>query len=291
MDAATKKRRALLYILVVLGVSFAVEAYMIISAGGLRAFGGYGAYVIMWIPGVLSLVFRLAGREGFRDVGWRLRPVRYLGWGYLIPAACGLTTYGLAWAAGAVSFAPPSRVLEAGGSPVMIWLVTAGVNATLGVLLASLLSLGEELGWRGYLVTRLVEGRVPFPLALSGVVWGVWHLPMVLFGDYATSELPWLSGLQFMAVVTLAGVLLGWLRLASGSVWTAVVAHSAHNVFYQGILDAWFKGRLERYLAGEQGVFSMLAYGVVVLWLHLRGHLRRVTRVSDQDQGGASPGA
>lgn len=270
-----RRRQALRFIALVLAVSFALEGYMILSAGGLRAFGGHAAMVLMWVPGALSLIVRLLGREGIGDVGWRLRPLAYLGWSYLIPMLCAVATYGLAWAVGAVAFDPPARVLEAGGSPVRLWLVATGINSVVGVLFASSASLGEELGWRGYLVPRLVQGGVPAPLAVSGVVWGVWHLPMILFGDYATSELPWLSGLQFMVVVTLAGVFFGWLRLASGSVWPAVLAHSAHNVWYQGICDRWLNGRWERFLAGEQGVFSMLAYGVVVLVLWRGGQLRR----------------
>jgi len=46
-------------------------------------------------------------------------------------------------------------------------------------------------------------------------------------------------------------------------------------VFYQGICDRWFNGRLERFFAGEQGVFSTLAYATVVLWLWRRGDVRR----------------
>lgn len=275
---ARSRRQALLYIAVVLVVSFALEAYMILSAGGLRAMGGYSAYILMWIPGVASLLFRLVGREGFSDVGWRLRPARYLAWGYLIPVGCAIVTYGLAWAVGAVAFDPPAKVLAAGGSPYLSWLIAAGINAVVGVAIANLLSFGEELGWRGYLLTRLEEGGLPAPLPLSGLIWGLWHLPVILFGDYATSGLPWLSGLQFMVVVTLAAVVVGWLRLASGSVWPAVLAHSVHNVFYQGVFGQWLNGELEPFLAGEQGVFSMAAYGLVVLFLWRGGHLRVVKK-------------
>ena len=273
MDTPSPRRLALLYIAVVLAVSFALEAYMIASAGGLRAFGGYGAAVLMWVPGALSLVFRLVGREGLRDVGWRLWPWRYLAWSFFIPAGCATLTYGLSWAVGVVSFDPPAKVLQQGGSPVLTWLVAIGVNLSVGMVWSTVVSMGEELGWRGYLVPRLVRGGIPAPLVVSGLVWGVWHLPMILFGDYATSRLPWLSGLQFMVVVTLAAVVFGWLRLASGNVWTAVMAHNAHNIVYQGVFDRWLNGRHERFFAGEQGLFSTLAYGLVVIVLWRRGSL------------------
>jgi membrane protease YdiL (CAAX protease family) len=43
-------------------------------------------------------------------------------------------------------------------------LVLAAISATLGVAISSLYALGEEIGWRGYLITRLVEAKIPAPL-------------------------------------------------------------------------------------------------------------------------------
>jgi membrane protease YdiL (CAAX protease family) len=144
------------------------------------------------------------------------------------------------------------------------------------VFIANIPSLGEELGWRGYLLTRLVEAKIPAPLWVSGLIWGAWHLPLILWGDYATSSRPWLSATLFMIVVTLAGVFFGWLRLAGGSVWPAMLAHSSHNVAYQSIFDAHMNGPLERTFAGEQGLFSIVAYGAAVAWLWRSGRLARV---------------
>lgn len=48
-----------------------------------------------------------------------------------------------------------------------------------------------------------------------------------------------------------------------------MLAHAVHNVAYQSVFDHWYDGPLERFFAGEQGLFSMLAYGVVA-WVVLR---------------------
>jgi uncharacterized protein len=277
-----RRRQALLYVTLTLAISFAFEIWMIRSAGGLAALGGFAALVLMWIPGLVSLFVRLIGAEGFGDVGWRLGPWRSFAWAYFAPMALAAFTYGMTFALGGVSFDPRPSALSM-ESPVARWLVLAAINATLGIAIANFVSLGEELGWRGYLTTRLVEAKLPAPLVLGGVIWGVWHLPLIVWGDYATSGHPWLSAALFMICVTLAGVFFGWLRLDGGSVWPAMIAHSSHNVFYQGVFGAHFDGELEPYLAGEQGLFSILGYGALVLWLAKRGKLRGASVASSAD--------
>lgn len=90
-------------------------------------------------------------------------------------------------------------------------------------------ALGEELGWRGWLLPRLMPlGPVP-ALLVSGVVWGVWHAPLVLLGYNYPNAPGWLGVLAMVGMCTLVGALLGWLRLRSGSVWPAALAHAALN--------------------------------------------------------------
>jgi len=89
-------------------------------------------------------------------------------------------------------------------------------------------ALGEELGWRGYLLPRLLPlGQLP-ALALSGAVWGLWHAPLILKGHNYPNA-PELGVLLMVGFCVVFGVLFGWLRLASGSVWPAVIAHGALN--------------------------------------------------------------
>ena len=90
-------------------------------------------------------------------------------------------------------------------------------------------ALGEELGWRGWLLPRLMPlGPLP-ALLVSGVVWGVWHAPLVLLGYNYPNAPGWLGVLAMVGMCILVGALLGWLRLRSGSVWPAALAHAAIN--------------------------------------------------------------
>ena len=41
---------------------------------------------------------------------------------------------------------------------------------------------GEEIGWRGYMLTRLIDAGVPAPVIVSGLIWGLWHVPLIVAG-------------------------------------------------------------------------------------------------------------
>lgn len=273
-DARSVRRNVWGYVALTLVVSFAFEAWMLRSAGGLAALGGYSAWLLMWIPGVLSLVWRLVRREGFRDIGLGLGKLSAWGWAHLIPVLCALFAYALSFAFGIVHFLPGTE----GHKPLGQWIISTIVIAFVGLPLSAGTALGEELGWRGYMVTRLVRGGVRFPLVTSGIIWGVWHLPLIVFGDYNASGHPWLSAAMFMVAVTFGGVIFGWLRLAGRSVWPAVLAHAVHNLYFQAIFDKAFDGDNEIYFATEAGVFPCIFYAAIAAWLWRSGALARATR-------------
>ncbi len=101
-----------------------------------------------------------------------------------------------------------------------------------GVLLGPVLNapfiFGEEWGWRGYLLPRLLPLGQWRALVLGGVIWGLWHAPLILLGyNYPQHPVP--GVLFFTLVCVLLGILLGWMRLATGSLWPAVISHGSLN--------------------------------------------------------------
>ncbi|MEW9552403.1 CPBP family intramembrane glutamic endopeptidase [Nonomuraea sp. NPDC050783] len=118
------------------------------------------------------------------------------------------------------------------GTPVL-WpaLATAAVLFLVGVPLM----VGEEWGWRGYLEPRLQPlGLLPMVL-ISGLIWGLWHLPVAFLGD--REPLLWLPA--YVVDCTLSGALLCWLRLRTHSIWPAVVGHAAISGFPGAVITVW----------------------------------------------------
>lgn len=88
----------------------------------------------------------------------------------------------------------------------------AGFGAALVLLWIQ--AIVEELAWRGYLMPRLMEALGPWPgLCVHGILWGACYAPVFLSG--ASADATHLLG--YIITMGLLGIVLGWLRLASGS--------------------------------------------------------------------------
>jgi uncharacterized protein len=96
------------------------------------------------------------------------------------------------------------------------------------IVLSALTTVGEEIGWRGWLLPNLRPLGTAPALLLSGAIWGLWHAPIILLGyNYGRTDV--VGVLLMIGWCTLLGVVVGWTRLRSASVWPAVFAHAAVN--------------------------------------------------------------
>ena len=90
--------------------------------------------------------------------------------------------------------------------------------------------LGEEFGWRGYLLPKLCK-RVSLPNAvfLSGFIWGLWHLPIIAVGyNYGTSNIA-LGIVSMIIFCVVIGTIEAFLFFKTKSIWAGVVFHAAIN--------------------------------------------------------------
>ncbi|MBZ4329250.1 CPBP family intramembrane glutamic endopeptidase [Corallococcus sp. AS-1-12] len=231
------------------------------------------ALAFMWTPAVASVVARLALREGFQDVSFRLggaqgRRAVLVAW--LLPALASGLAYGVAWGAGLVAFSPPTLRdfgLE-GLPPLARFGVLLAINLTGGLLISAVTATGEELGWRGYLLTRLVAAGVRYPVLWSGLIWWAWHLPLLVSGRYRVGPEPWLSPVLFLIPILAASYVMARLRLTTGSVWPAVMLHSSSNAVVQAAFDA-SSGDASLWV-GESGLLvcltSLLGAALIARW-------------------------
>ena len=97
-------------------------------------------------------------------------------------------------------------------------------------LVVALLIIGEEVGWRGFLLPFLLQRYTPLTSSLLvSLIWAVWHLPNFLLPNYPHYGLPFSA----FAVTTMAfSVLFTWFDLnTAGSLVVAVIFHAALNLF------------------------------------------------------------
>ncbi len=107
------------------------------------------------------------------------------------------------------------------------------VYAIVTGFVGSFAAFGEEGGWRGYMMPKLLKitGRKR-ALIIGGVIWGLWHAPLTCIGHNFGTDYPGFPylGIVFMCIFcTLMGVLLTFITEKSGSVWPAAIMHAVNN--------------------------------------------------------------
>ena len=120
--------------------------------------------------------------------------------------------------------------------PELVFVINLAVAATIVTIFSVRTAAGEKIGWRGYMLTRLIDAGVPMPTFVSGVIWGLWHVPLILGGVYLAGPPPALSALSallWMIVATSFSVVFARLRLETGSVWPAIALHAAWNRLFR----------------------------------------------------------
>lgn len=240
-------------------------------------------FALMYVPAVASIGARLLQHEGFKDVSFRSggrEGMRSLLLAWIYPVVVGLLAYGAAWAAGFAKFQRPLSPLSHlyVESPAKNFFQSLLLTATLGTLASGLSAFGEELGWRGYMLTRLIVAEVPRPVLVSGLIWAVWHVPLILTGQYAAGAQPELSAMLFVIGVVADGFLAAYVRLRSGSVWPAVMLHAAWNAVIQGTFDRATVGT--SWAVGESGLLTVGA-SVLFVFVATRGPWKLYRRPSE----------
>ncbi|CAM2903836.1 CPBP family intramembrane metalloprotease [Paenibacillus taichungensis] len=262
-EKVQKARRGLLVFFAVL-IPLSILSYVLIMKAPI--FG----LLLMWTPGLSSIFARVVLREGISDISLRFggkQTVKSLPFILLFPVVIGLFAYGIAWITGLVQYVTPDSFIE--GPSGVILAGTILFQMFVGTAIGIISSSGEELGWRGYMLTRLIDARIPRPVLTSGIIWGVWHLPVMLFADYYSGPYPALSVILFMISVTSFSYLISRLRLTTGSIWPAILLHACWNAVIQDAFDISSSGKNVLLWTGESGILVALAL-LIAAWMMSR---------------------
>ncbi len=199
----------------------------------------YFGVLVSWSPGIAALLASLWLRRDLKLIGWHWPSWSVFSISYITPLSYGLAAYLFVWISGLGGFYNETgyrALIEQWwlGKIPAAWQMTALIitSATLGIVRGCVTSLGEEIGWRGFLVPEMSQFLSYRATALgSGLIWSVWHYPLILAME---SRFDWHSVyclVCFTFVITAMGFPLAWIRLKSGDVWSCAIFHASHNLF------------------------------------------------------------
>jgi membrane protease YdiL (CAAX protease family) len=240
---------------------------------------GYAMFALwMSTPTVATLIMLLVvTREGYSRAGWKSLGLHRFGlnvwW-----IAFGLTLL-ITVAASAIVWATPlaSFVVPEGG------IVNPVINLLILVVIYTLtFSLLEEIGIRGYLLPKLLSSGRRRALALSGLVWATWHMPLVFLAPavgFPTGNLLLFFPLFYGSIVA-ASFIFGYLRIYTGSVWPASIGHSVHNAAWSALAAFTVTSSpvlVNVYLVGDFGILILIGavIGAVLVGYMLRSGMNK----------------
>jgi len=236
----------------------------------------------MWAPTLAHVLTRWITKEGWQNVGLYPRfkealPFWVVAW--LAPAALTILGALLYFIIFPSTFDTDFTILNdlmaatENAEEVEPWvmvMIQVGASILSAPLVNSIFTFGEEFGWRGYLLQKLLPMGTRKAMIVLGVIWGVWHWPLVAMGhnyglDYAGA--PWLGMVVTLWFTFSTGVFLSFVTLRGKSVWPAVVGHAAINgIANIGVL--FVKGQPNPLLGPlPVGLVGSAVYGALAIWL------------------------
>jgi membrane protease YdiL (CAAX protease family) len=264
MDAKSKTWLEIAIFFALTAALSALAYIPIIRAGTIGGAQSKLGSFLMLAPGLSAAITYLVFERTLRPVGWRPGKIQYLVLALSIPIVYCLLGYGLSWLAGWGNYNgqfPPGLAAA---------LLSLLFNGTLSAVL-------EELGWRGFLVPKMMEvtGFIQMTL-VTGLVWAVWHYPLIIYSDVRLGSAPLPYSLICFTIFAIGlSFPLSWLRLKSGSVWTAALLHGSHNVFMLHLFNVLTTDSGNTWLLlGEYGlVAAVIGVILAVIFWTLRKRL------------------
>jgi membrane protease YdiL (CAAX protease family) len=254
MDTRLNTKRILIFLAFAFGIPWtaALVLYSTVGRDDLGKAITLANLFLISAPALANVVTRLITKEGWRHL-W-LKPNFRRGWRFylavwLLPLLVmipGALAYYLIFPQ---SFDPNLSTARNDQIPFPVagianpWLVMLSYTLQYMViqgLLIGVVAIGEEFGWRAYLLQRLMDrfssaGKADTAASarkaalLVGVIWGVWHLPAFLMQWETYNPFPgafFLYMLLYVVGTCTLSVLLSWATLRSGSVWPACIGHT-----------------------------------------------------------------
>jgi uncharacterized protein len=282
VEASTKKLdwRALVWFILLTFLPTLALVWWSYSNGqtltsGANVAAGSAVGLSMFFPGLAAFITRkFVTRESFKGAGLKLGPkMEYLKT-YLLIVAGYAVIYALTWFFMTppdftmTSFARTYGLPAPENSQGLIWLFVLS-TFVVAPIFNLIPSFGEEFGWRGLLLEKLLPlGQRP-ALLISGMIWALWHTPFVLLLGFGYGMEKLWGAVLFFVIVTCLGIWMGSLRLKTDSVFLPTFAHATFNANAYGIWVIVFPVVNPLY-GGKTGLIALPMYLAIGLWFWFR---------------------
>ena len=217
---------------------------------------GLFVFGLMWMPACAALLTKIIIDHSIKGIGWRLCRIKYLIISYFMPIIACIIVYGFVWITGLGQFKPnmPFKHLI--------------IFSIIGVFIGSLSAIGEEIGWRGFLLTELRKSfSYPQICLISGIIWFVYHAPLMWFSTYNNGNILASTVCFFFAVMGMASIA-NYMCLNTNSFWPGVILHASHNLFVQNVFDpSTINGPFTKYITTEFAIGLALVYCIIAIFL------------------------
>lgn len=240
---------------------------------------------LLLIPNLIGLILLVAlrwkgGKDAFASTGlaggnWRV----WLLYGIGLIAFYGLQTLlNYVFKTGQVVDLKAAFPQQAAAMPTPVLLLTMAISMLItGPIFGLIISFGEEYGWRGYLQTELIRlGRIR-GVFLLGVIWGIWHWPVIWMG-YNYPGQPILGSILMVLYCVILAYFLAYAVFKSNGIWVAAFLHALNNQALSFFMATIVKPNSMLFSFGI-GIPSLLLGAIVVL-LILRDPIWKVTEPS-----------
>jgi len=239
------KKRLIIFIALTIFITWIV--FLLIPICGLTYGNGFSVVILaaaMFVPALCNILTRLITKEGFINMNLyphfkgHMRDYLLVYFGPTVLLFLSGVVYFLIFPG---SFDPEltalNKLVASSGNQGLtastFLIVQVLIFVVIGPIVNIIPTMGEELGWRGYLLPKLrifLSDRTA--LIITGAIWGIWHLPIIVMGhNYGTSYwgYPWLGILSMIVFCVVLGIIEGFISIKLQSVIPAAMIHSTVN--------------------------------------------------------------
>ena len=288
-EPKNSRQQVAIYLLLVFALS-SLFYFLILKAHTLSAAGGLYVFGLMWCPAIAGITtLKLNGRK-LSELGWKWPQNKFALQSWFVPILYSAIAYIIVWCGGLGGF-PNHEFIEQlasriglHASPVVSTIVYVLLAQTFGLVKSLASALGEEIGWRGFFVPELFKSFGFTGTALiSGVVWSCWHYPLLIWSDYNSGTPTWYGLSCFTVLVLSLSFIFAWMRLKSGSLWTAALLHATHNLYVQGIFTPLTRdtGKTAWFIDEFGAVLPLVALAFAIYFWCRRNELNRTSQAQE----------